>query len=72
MGFKVISIDTETTGLDHETCQVLSIALVIEDTDAPEVPVNELPHIHLIIRRDYLQGEPYAINLNKDIIQIIK
>ena len=69
---RFISIDCETSGLNPETCQVLSIALVLEDTNAPEVPVEELPHIHLIIRRDYLQGEPYAINLNKDIIQIIK
>lgn len=69
---KFISIDTETTGLDSDNCQVLSFAAVLEDTEHPEVPVEELPFIHVIFRLDHIIGEPYAINLNKDLIEIIK
>lgn len=69
---KYLSIDTETTGLDPETCQVLSFSAVLEDTEHPEIPVEELPFIHVIFRLDFIIGEPYAINMNADLIRIIK
>ena len=69
---KYLSIDTETTGLDNETCEVLSFSAVLEDTDKLEVPVEELPYIHIIFRKDLIKGEPFALNMNKDIIEIIK
>lgn len=72
MGFKYLSIDCETTGLDPETCQVLSFAAVLEDTEKPEIPVEELPFIHVIFKLDFIMGEPYALNLNKGLIEIIK
>lgn len=71
MSFTYLSIDCETTGLNPENCQVLSFAAVIEDTSKPEIAVEDLPYIHLIIRRDFIQGEPYALNMNKDLIDII-
>ena len=69
---KYLSIDTETTGLDPETCEILSFAAVLEDTNRPEVPVDDLPYVHVILKHDYIKGEPYALNMNKDIIEIIK
>ena len=71
MGFKYLSIDCETSGLDPETCQILSFAAVLEDTEN-DLPVEDLPHIHIIINRDFIQGEPYALDMNKDLIKIIK
>lgn len=68
---KYLSIDTETTGLDSEKCQILSIAGVLEDT-LVDMPVEELPHFHFIFKHKFIQGEPYALNMNKDIIKIIK
>lgn len=69
---KYLSIDTETTGLDPETCEVLSFSAVLEDTSKPEVPVDELPHMHVILKHDYIRGEPFALDMNKDLIRIIK
>lgn len=68
---KYVSIDTETTGLDFTRCQILSFAAVIEDTDSPNVPVKDLPHIHMYVNHKKLEGEPYAMNLNKGIIETL-
>lgn len=68
---KYISIDLETTGLDWETCQILSFGAVIEDREN-RLPIKDLPRFHRIIRRDKIVGEPFALHLNSDLIQIIK
>lgn len=65
---KYIAIDLETTGLDPENCQVLSIGAVIEDTNDIK-PLDELPTFHGVIKRRNISGETYAINLNRDLIQ---
>lgn len=65
---KYIAIDLETTGLDPENCQVLSIGAVIEDTNDIK-PLDELPTFHGIIKRRNISGETYAINMNRDLIQ---
>ena len=67
---KYISIDIETTGLDPENCQVLSIGAVIEDTENI-MPLEDLPTFHGVILSNRIEGEPYAINMNKDLIQKI-
>ncbi len=67
---RFISMDIETTGLDPENCQILSIAAVIEDTENIK-PLNELPHLHLGILRENISGSLYAINLNRDLIKTI-
>lgn len=69
---KYLSIDIETTGLDEKNCQVLSIAGVLEDTLATDIPVEELRHFHFIFNHKHIKGEPFALNMNKDIIEIIK
>lgn len=65
---KYIAIDLETTGLDPENCQVLSIGAVIEDTNDIK-PLADLPTFHGVIKRRNISGETYAINLNRDLIQ---
>jgi oligoribonuclease len=68
---KYVSIDIETTGINREKCQVLSIGAVIEDTNNP-LPIKELPKFHAaIIGREGLYGEPFALNMNKDLIETI-
>lgn len=68
---KYISIDIETTGLDSDLNQILSIGAVIEDTNNL-VPIEELPKFHAIIKRESVYGSIYALNLNKDLIQAMK
>lgn len=67
---KYISVDIETTGLDPENCQILSIAAVIEDTQNIK-PLNELPYIHLGILRENISGSVFAINMNGDLIKTL-
>jgi DNA polymerase III epsilon subunit-like protein len=68
---KYISIDVETTGLDPDFNQILSIGAVIEDTLNP-VPFEELPKFHAVIKRESVYGSIFALNLNRDLIQAIK
>jgi hypothetical protein len=67
---KYFSIDIETTGLNPLTCNTLSIGAIIEDTNNP-VPYEELPKFHVAILHEELQGSPYAINMNRDLIETI-
>ena len=68
---KYISIDIETTGLDADLNQILSIGAVIEDTLNP-LPFEELPKFHAVIKRESVYGSIFALNLNKDLIQAMK
>lgn len=65
---KYISIDIETTGLDRDLCQVLSIGAVIEDTNNIK-PLEELPTFHAVIKRESVYGSIFALNLNRDLIK---
>jgi hypothetical protein len=70
---KFISIDTETTGLNPETCQLLSFGAIIEDTEK-KLPFDQIPKFHCAIlrgERDILQGELFALNMNKNLIESI-
>lgn len=68
---KYISLDIETTGLDPEFNQILSIGAVIEDTLNP-VPFEKLPKFHAVIKRESVYGSIFALNLNRDLIQAMK
>jgi len=68
---KYISIDIETTGLDPENCQILSIGAVIEDT-LNQLPFEELPKFHAVIKRESVYGSIFALNMNRDLIQAMK
>ena len=64
---KYISIDIETTGLDSEVCNVLSIGAIIEDSANP-LPYEECPKFHAAILRHELYGSPRAITMNAKLI----
>jgi oligoribonuclease len=65
-----ISVDLETTGLNSENCQILSFGAVIEDTKK-KLPFKEIPKFYAIILREQIIGEPFALNMNKDLISLI-
>jgi oligoribonuclease len=67
---RYISIDIETTGLDPEKYDVLSIGAIIEDTNN-KLPYEELPKFHAAIKRQEITGSPFAINMNRDLIESI-
>ena len=67
---KYLSIDIETTGLDRENCQILSVAAIVEDTQT-KLPLSEIPKFHVAIKRPSINGDMYAINLNRDLIESI-
>lgn len=66
-----ISVDCETSGVNPEKDQILSIGLVIEDT-VDIKPIEELPKLHLVIVRDRLEGNVFALDMNNDIINLLK
>ena len=67
---RYISIDIETTGLDPENCQVLSIGAVIEDTNDIK-PISDLPTFHGVVLHNTIEGNPCSLNMNKDLIELI-
>lgn len=68
---KYVSIDIETTGLDKEKCEILSIGAVIEDTNNL-LPIEDVPKFHAaIIGREGIYGSLFALNMNKGLIENI-
>jgi hypothetical protein len=67
---KYVSIDVETTGLDPENNQILSVAAIIEDTNNPLL-FDDVPKFHVAIKRENISGSLFAINLNRELIQTI-
>ena len=61
-----ISIDIETTGLDPQTCQILEVGAVFVDTSTD---MDNLPTFERILYHPVIYGEPFAINMNIDIIR---
>ena len=64
---KYVSIDLETTGLYPG--QILQFAAVLDDLRQPEVPVEELPCLNLLVDSLEYSGQPYALWLNGDLLQ---
>jgi oligoribonuclease len=65
-----VSIDIETSGLDHEKHKVLSIGAIIEDTET-KLPYEECPKFNVIVLQSEIVGSPRAITMNKQIISMI-
>jgi hypothetical protein len=65
-----VSIDIETTGLDPETCQILQVGAVIEDTRILK-QVEDLPRFQCIIEHQSISGSPFALNMNRELLQKI-
>jgi len=67
---KYISIDIETTGLDPENNQILSIGAIIEDTNNI-LPLESIPTFHAAIIRENVTGSLVALNMNNKLIETI-
>ena len=65
-----VSIDIETSGLNHDMNHVLSIGAIIEDT-TKKLPYEELPKFNAIVLQNNIQGSPRAITMNKEIIALM-
>jgi oligoribonuclease len=65
-----VSIDIETTGLSSENCQILSIGLAVEDTKVV-APIEKIPTLEIAIIRERIEGEIFAINMNRELISDI-
>jgi oligoribonuclease (3'-5' exoribonuclease) len=60
----------ETSGLNPQTDQILMVGAVVEDTEHPEIPVEQLPHFACYIKYDRYHGSDYALSLNAWILRI--
>jgi DNA polymerase III epsilon subunit-like protein len=67
---KYVSIDLETTGLNHEKCSILEFAAVVDDLNVQE-PIEKLPKFQVYVMQDYYTGEPYALAMHCDKLQKI-
>ncbi len=67
---KYVSIDIETSGLDPENNQVLSIGAVIEDT-TKKLSFSEIPKFHAIILQRQISGSPRALTMNEKIVRLM-
>ena len=67
---KYISIDIETTGLDPEKHQILSVAAIIENTEE-KLPFDTIPKFNVAIKHKEVVGSLAAMNINADLINTI-
>lgn len=67
---KYVSIDIETTGLSETKHQILSIAAIIEDTNL-KLSYQDIPKINIVILREDITGSIFALNMHKDLIELI-
>jgi oligoribonuclease len=61
-----VSIDIETTGLNHETCDIVEFAAVIDDLNNQQ-PLHKLPTFQRYIYKELYQGEPYALAMHHEL-----
>lgn len=73
--YNIVSIDLETTGLDSESCQILEIGLVFDNTTVAvereniDEYIKTLPTARCYVKHKRIQGEPYALMMNASIIR---
>ena len=60
---KYISIDTETTGLDEKSNDIIQLAMVFEDTNT-NLPIEVLPNLNIFIEHDELNFQKGALNMH--------
>ena len=65
-----LSVDIETTSTNPEVHQILSIGVVVEDTEK-KLPFEEVPKFHCAIVREEIVGGLFALDLNRDLIHSI-
>ena len=64
------SIDIETSGLDPEVNSILSIGVIVEDTDK-KLGFEEIPKLKINVLQRQIIGSPRAITMNRDLIAVI-
>lgn len=65
-----IAFDIETTGLNPEKHQILSIAAVADNE--PDTPIDKLPYFHMsIYYEDGIVGDPFALAMNAKLLEMI-
>lgn len=67
---KYLAIDIETTSINPENGCILSFAAVLENTSFLG-PVEDLPSFYCVFKLDKMKGEPYALNMNRELIKEI-
>ena len=65
-----LSIDVETTGLEKDRYQILSIGAILEDT-TKKLSFEEIPKFHAAILHNEITGSAFALNMNSKIIEAI-
>lgn len=73
---KYASIDIETTGLDVNYDHILSVAIIVVDTEAHnyKTKLEDFNSLHLAIRPKDLRigsGDLFALDMNKDLISVL-
>ena len=63
-----ISIDLETTGLDHNWCQILEVGAVIDNW---KWALDDLPRFHCYVIHDRVVGEAKGLAMNAKILDRI-
>jgi oligoribonuclease (3'-5' exoribonuclease) len=64
---RFLSLDIETTGLDERDCQILEFGAVVGDFS--DTPILELPSFQMRFKWPKLMGDPYALQLNHELIR---
>jgi oligoribonuclease (3'-5' exoribonuclease) len=78
MIYSYASGDIETLGLNPLTNKLIEIGFILDDSrhridyNNIDCYIKSLPTFHCYIRHDNYDGDAYAVNLNKDIIKLIK
>lgn len=67
---KYLSIDVETTGLDPQTCQVIQIGAVIEDT-RNVCAIDQLSKFSCLVEHPSYSGSSTALAMNSWILKIL-
>lgn len=65
---KYLSLDIETTGIDVNQDQILSIGAVMDDLQN-EKPIEKCPQFYGIIKHNRISGSPYALVMNSEVIK---
>jgi oligoribonuclease len=65
-----VSVDVETSGLNPEKHQILSIGAIIEDTKKI-LPYEECPKFHAMIVANEIVGSPKALQINQNLISVM-
>jgi hypothetical protein len=65
---KYISIDTETTGFNPDTSQLLEVGIVIFNSSESFTPSSD-NSLRIVLVQDELKGNSFAINMNNSLIQ---